>query len=170
MKPIHWIVILIIVVVIMGSTATYIISTNGKLNDKLDDLIIRAAKKHGIDPAILKTVAQLESSIGSERGRKLEPRGQTYGLFHVRLETANWLRDLAKLPRVTFEDLANDELQADLAAQYIAYLMRLWKGDISKVMMSYNGGQGNVQRGTVSAGAQKYYQDYLKYRNMIGVA
>lgn len=162
----YWLFFALLVLVLIGGGVA-VISTNGKLNDKLDHLFLKFAEKWKIDPALLKTIAQLESSIGSPRGRKLEPIGQTYGLMHVRLNTANWLRDMVKLPHVSFEDLASDELQIDLAAQYVAYLLKFFKGDKEKAIMAYNGGQGNVQRGTISDGAKKYYQDFLKYRQMI---
>lgn len=46
-------------------------------------------------------------------------------------------------------------------ANYTSYLMSLFDGDLSRVLMGYNGGEGNVQRGTVSAAAQRYAREIL---------
>lgn len=52
---------------------------------------------------------------------------------------------------------------ASLAAwsNYISYLMRLFNGDYTKVLQGYNGGEGHVPRGTVSAMAQRYAREIL---------
>jgi len=41
-------------------------------------------------------------------------------------------------------------------AAYTSYLMRLFGNDLTKVLQGYNGGEGNVQRGTVSSAARNY--------------
>lgn len=41
-------------------------------------------------------------------------------------------------------------------AAYTSYLTRMFDGDLRKVLQAYNGGEGNVQRGTVSAAARTY--------------
>lgn len=45
---------------------------------------------------------------------------------------------------------------------YMTYLLNLFDWDYSKALMGYNGGPGNVQRGTVSAGAQRYAREILQ--------
>jgi hypothetical protein len=46
-------------------------------------------------------------------------------------------------------------------AAYTGYLMRLFNGDYTKVLQGYNGGEGHVQRGTVSSAAQRYAREIL---------
>lgn len=41
-------------------------------------------------------------------------------------------------------------------AAYTSYLTRMFDGDLRKVLQAYNGGEGNVQRGTVSTAARNY--------------
>lgn len=41
-------------------------------------------------------------------------------------------------------------------ANYTSYLLEMFHGDIAKVLMAYNGGEGNVQRNTVSNAARNY--------------
>lgn len=47
-------------------------------------------------------------------------------------------------------------------AAYTNYLMRLFNGDLTKVLQGYNGGEGNVQRSTVSAAARRYASEVLR--------
>lgn len=46
-------------------------------------------------------------------------------------------------------------------AAYTSYLIRLFNGDLTKVLQGYNGGEGNVQRSTVSAMARRYASEVL---------
>ena len=47
-------------------------------------------------------------------------------------------------------------------AAYTSYLMRLFNGDLEKILQGYNGGEGNVQRSTVSAAARRYASEVLR--------
>lgn len=47
-------------------------------------------------------------------------------------------------------------------ASYTSYLMRLFNGDLTKVLQGYNGGEGNVQRATVSSMAKRYASEILQ--------
>jgi len=46
-------------------------------------------------------------------------------------------------------------------AYYIGYLRGLFGEDYTKILQAYNGGPGNVQRGTVSPAAQRYAAEIL---------
>lgn len=46
-------------------------------------------------------------------------------------------------------------------AAYTSYLMRMFDGDLQRVLQAYNGGEGNVQRGTVSRAARNYAAEIL---------
>lgn len=46
-------------------------------------------------------------------------------------------------------------------AVYTNYLMNLFGGNLEKVLQGYNGGEGNVARGTVSAMARRYASEVL---------
>lgn len=46
-------------------------------------------------------------------------------------------------------------------ASYINYLRGLFGDDWTKVLQGYNGGEGNVQRGTVSTAARRYAAEIL---------
>ena len=46
-------------------------------------------------------------------------------------------------------------------AAYTSYLMQMFGGDLTKVLQGYNGGEGHVQRGTVSTAARNYASTIL---------
>ena len=46
-------------------------------------------------------------------------------------------------------------------ARYTSYLASLFGGDLVKVLQGYNGGEGHVQRGTVSSAAKRYASEIL---------
>lgn len=69
----------------------------------------------GVDPAILKTIAHLESSCGANKG---ESSAHACGLMQLKPSTATRLNN--NVP-VTCNDLINnDQLSIDLASKYIA--------------------------------------------------
>jgi len=52
-------------------------------------------------------------------------------------------------------------------AAYTSYLMQMFGGDLTKVLQGYNGGEGNVQRGTVSTAARNYASQILSQAGAI---
>lgn len=46
-------------------------------------------------------------------------------------------------------------------ARYTSYLASLFNGDLRRILQAYNGGEGNVQRGTVSSAARNYADGIL---------
>jgi len=46
-------------------------------------------------------------------------------------------------------------------AAYTNYLASLFNGDLTKILQGYNGGEGNVQRNTVSTAARRYASEIL---------
>src|SRR5262245_2596043 len=43
----------------------------------------------------------------------------------------------------------------------MTYLLRMFGGDYWKALAGYNGGEGNVQRGTISSAARRYATEIL---------
>ena len=52
---------------------------------------------------------------------------------------------------------------------YIGYLRGLFGEDYTRILQAYNGGEGNVQRGTVSNAAKRYAQEILAAAGQISV-
>lgn len=53
-------------------------------------------------------------------------------------------------------------------AAYTSYLINLFSGNLTKVLQGYNGGEGNVQRGTVSSAAKNYAASILNQAGKVG--
>jgi len=108
---------------------------------KYEPLINAAASKYQVDPALLKAVITQESN-----GNPNAVGGVgEIGLTQIRPSTA---RDL--MPGITRKDLFNPETNINASAAYLRKLTDTFGNDYDKVISSYNAGQGNVQRGTVS--------------------
>lgn len=54
-------------------------------------------------------------------------------------------------------------------AYYIGYLRGLFGEDYTKILQAYNGGEGNVQRGTVSPAAKRYASEILANAGRVSV-
>jgi len=105
--------------------------------------IVAAANQAGIDPALALAVAQHESGFDPDA---VGPTGDK-GVFQISDPTAG---DLGLTN--PFDPVAN--IQAGVA--YLSQLLTRYGGDVQTALMAYNGGMGNVDRGTVSAAAQAY--------------
>lgn len=115
-------------------------------------IIAREAQRTGVDPALL------ERLIMQESGGRPDARGGVgeVGLGQIRPSTAR-APGFGVAP-VNPAELANPERNIAFTADYLAGLIRANGGDVQRALMAYNGGQGNVQRGTVPPAAQQYAQ------------
>ena len=106
------------------------------------------AKRFGVDPDLFVRLIERESGFDPEaRGSFGE-----VGLSQVMEETA-LAPGFGVAPLVNRHDPV-DNLR--FGAEYLGALIRHYDGDVSKALMAYNGGAGNVARGTVSDAAREY--------------
>lgn len=106
----------------------------------------------------LKAIALNESDLGRNalvKAGKVSSDGKSWGLMQLTMPTA---RDFDK--NATIDKLNNAEYSIDLASQYIYFLYRKYGGDERKIIMSYNQGQGNTDRGKEYAAG--YYEKFKK--------
>ncbi len=105
------------------------------------DLITAAANKYAVPPSLALAVATRESGLNQSA---VGTSGEL-GVFQLMPGTA---RDLGVDP-------GNLEQNIDGGVRYLSQLYQKL-GDWRLALEAYNGGIGNVQRGTVSAAAQSY--------------
>src|SRR5687767_10060588 len=97
------------------------------------ELIWEKSKKYDVDPALVAAVIEQES--------RFKPRAKSHvgakGLMQLMPRTGRWMGA---------NNLYDPEQNIDAGVKYIAYLNKRFKGDQTKIIAAYNGGEGNVMR------------------------
>lgn len=99
----------------------------------LDPLVQRVASTHGVHPALLKAIIEVESGFNA---RALSPKGAV-GLMQVMPATA---------ARYGHFDLYSPEQNMDVGARYLRDLLKLFGGDVRLAVAAYNAGENAVIR------------------------
>jgi soluble lytic murein transglycosylase-like protein len=120
---------------------------------QIQDQIRSTALRYGVDPALALAVAQQESSFNQgARGAAGE-----VGVFQLMPGTA---ADLGVNPYDQTQNIEGG----------ISYLAQLYRqfGDWAKALAAYNGGPGNMARGTTPASSWDYAQSVLASAEVYG--
>lgn len=102
---------------------------------KYDELFQKIGKEQGVDPALLKSISKAESSFKSGA---VSPKG-AMGLMQLMPATA-------KRFGVTSGKEFDPEENIRGGAKYLSFLMKKYKGDMTKAVAAYNAGEGNVDK------------------------
>jgi len=95
--------------------------------------IVNAARKAGIDPALVHAVIRVESAYNAQA---VSSKGAV-GLMQVIPGTGR---------RYGVEDLLNPRANLSAGTQYLSHLMRIFEGDVRLVLAAYNAGENAVLR------------------------
>lgn len=98
-----------------------------------NDQIAEAARRAGIDPALVHAVVRVESAYNSHA---VSPKGAV-GLMQVIPSTGR---------RFGIDDLLNPSANLRAGTQYLSYLLRLFEGDLRLTLAAYNAGENAVLR------------------------
>ena len=101
-------------------------------NDLPDKVLADAAKAYGIDPAFVRSVAQIESGL---QQRAISPKG-AIGLMQLMPATATGLQ----------VDPREASANASGGARYLRELLLRYHGDSVLALAAYNAGPGAVQK------------------------
>jgi soluble lytic murein transglycosylase-like protein len=96
-------------------------------------LATAAARRHGLEPALVLAVVQVESAF---RPHAISPKG-AQGLMQLMPPTA---RELG------VKDAFDPEQNLDGGARYLRQLLVRYKGDVKRALAAYNAGPGAVDR------------------------
>lgn len=99
----------------------------------LAKLVEDAARRHGLDPALVLSVVSVESGF---RPEAVSPKG-AQGLMQLMPRTAASLG---------VADALDPEQNVDAGVRHLESLVRLYKGDLTRALAAYNAGQGAVAR------------------------
>ncbi len=104
-----------------------------RLAGEYADMIALSARRHGVDPALLAAVAEVESNFDpfavSHKGAE--------GLLQLMPATAR---------RFGVQDSFDPEQNVEGGAQYLEWLLSRFAGDESLALAGYNAGEGAVDR------------------------
>ena len=99
------------------------------------DLILAAARKHKVNPALVAAVIRAESAF---QPRALSPKGAR-GLMQLMPATA-------KRYGVRTSELFQPARNIEAGVRYLAFLAEKFEGDLPKILAGYNAGEGSVDR------------------------
>ena len=112
--------------------------------------IVRESRRHGLDPALVAAVIQVESHFDP---LAVSPVGAV-GLMQLMPPTARWLLEKREGPaQIRPPQLFNPVLNVELGTGYLAQLMSRFDGDLTRALIAYNAGPGvarQLQRGSRS--------------------
>jgi soluble lytic murein transglycosylase-like protein len=100
---------------------------------ELEALAADVAKRHGLDPALVLAVASVESGF---QPNAVSPKG-AQGLMQLMPATATSLG---------VADALDPETNLEGGSRYLAELIALYGGDLTKALAAYNAGPGAVRR------------------------
>jgi soluble lytic murein transglycosylase-like protein len=100
---------------------------------ELEALATDVARRHGLDPALVLAVASVESGF---RPKAVSPKG-AQGLMQLMPATATSLG---------VADAFDPETNLEGGSRYLAELIALYDGDLTKALAAYNAGPGAVKR------------------------
>jgi len=101
------------------------------------------AAKEGIDPSLLRAMAEVESQFNPKAISRL---GST-GLLQVMPETAR---------KYGAQDLQDPAQVMAAGARYLKFLLTRYNGDWTKAVAAYNGGEAAIDAGKLSEETQRY--------------
>lgn len=119
--------------------------------EEIQNLVIDYATSCGLDPTVAFYQIQRESSF---RERVVGASGEK-GIAQFMAGT--W----ARFGEGPHENAFDPHKAMAAYCRYMTYLLNMFGNDYEKALQGYNGGEGNVQRGTVSARAKAYARAVL---------
>ena len=100
---------------------------------ELDKYIRKAGFSHGVDPLLVKAVIKVESNFDHDA---VSPKGAR-GLMQLMPDTAKHMS--VKDPNDPWENING-------GAKYLAWLLKIFKGDLRLTLAAYNAGPKTVRR------------------------
>ena len=111
------------------------------------------AERYGVDPEVFTRLIARESSWDPNAKGANGEIGYTQIMLETGIDPGYGVKPIND---------RNDPIDnLRFGAEYLGAMLREYDGDYSKALMAYNGGPGNVNKGTVSNAAQKYAAEVM---------
>jgi hypothetical protein len=111
------------------------------------------AERYGVDPELYVRLIERESGFDPNARGAAGEVGLSQVMAETGIDPGYGVRPI--------EDRLDPVESLRFGAEYLGGLIRHYEGDVSKALMAYNGGGGNVDAGTVSSGARRYAAELL---------
>ena len=111
------------------------------------------AERYGVDPEIFNRLIAKESSWNPNAKGSAGEIGYTQIMAETAMDPGYGVTPI--------KDRSDPIDNLRFGAEYLGALLKEYDGDYNKALMAYNGGPGNVNRGTVSGDAKKYAAEVL---------
>lgn len=125
---------------------------------RVEPLIRQAARKHGVDPALVKAVIAAESGFNPQA---VSPKG-AIGLMQVIPETGERYGVTGDARRTLEQKLADPRVNIATGVRYLSDLLRMFSGDLELALAAYNAGEGAVQKHGNDIPPYAETQNYVK--------
>ncbi len=122
-------------------------------NNRHRRMAAQYAERYGVDPEIFTRLVAKESNWNPNAKGAAGEIGYTQIMAETGLNPG--------LGVTPIKDRSDPLDNLRFGAEYLGSLIEYYDGDYSKALMAYNGGMGNVDRGTVSKAAQSYAADLM---------
>ncbi len=107
-----------------------------------EDAVVAAAAQQGLDPALLFAVMRVESVYN----RRIVSYAGAIGLLQIMPRTGQLVAESMGRDDFTAADLLDPEKNLEMAAWYLASLLRRFDGRLALAVAAYNGGPHNVRK------------------------
>lgn len=107
-----------------------------------EEAVVSAAAQQGLDPALLFAVMRVESVYN----RRIVSYAGAIGLLQIMPRTGQLVAERMGRDDFTTADLLDPEKNLEMAAWYLASLLRRFDGRLPLAIAAYNGGPHNVRR------------------------
>ena len=122
-------------------------------NNRHRRMAAQYAERYGVDPEIFTRLVAKESNWNPNAKGAAGEIGYTQIMAETGMNPG--------LGVTPIKDRSDPLDNLRFGAEYLGSLIEYYDGDYNKALMAYNGGMGNVDKGTVSKAAQSYAADLL---------
>lgn len=138
MKNLTWVLIFLIFFTFCFAGYKTFLSITHPIKYQND--IVYYSKEYGLEPAVVGSVINIESSYK----KNVKSNKNAIGLMQIKLDTANYLNDLYLNPQLTEEELFNPATNIKYGCMYLRYLLNKFD-NIDTTLCAYNAGETRVR-------------------------